>query len=270
MVVRGSALVAAQHDHHRTVLHVDIVDHDADRGEIFVGVRVERPILVPFDRRAIAGRLHVEFAGVKTQAAPQIGQQFNDLGVAAGAHVDRVDRMWRLQSAHPRLVRRVRVLQVINRVVGGHRRRRGNELVGHPTQLRDILSREDFGDDDEAIPIIGGALCTCEHSVSPLKAASHAKESGIQAIELRHYPGLRRAHNEQIFNRHKPVLDAMGDQAAYIGPIGADTIAKLVHNCTSTVMGVALAEVFTMGIKAGVEPLDLWEAVRQGATQRPA
>src|SRR5580693_10169200 len=31
---RGSALVAAQHDHHRTVLHVDIIDHDADRGEI--------------------------------------------------------------------------------------------------------------------------------------------------------------------------------------------------------------------------------------------
>jgi 3-hydroxyisobutyrate dehydrogenase-like beta-hydroxyacid dehydrogenase len=66
--------------------------------------------------------------------------------------------------------------------------------------------------------------------------------------------------DEQIFNRHKPVLDAMGDQAAYIGPIGAGTIAKLVHNCTSAVMGVALAEVFTMGdqgtmgIKAGVEP----------------
>jgi 3-hydroxyisobutyrate dehydrogenase-like beta-hydroxyacid dehydrogenase len=47
------------------------------------------------------------------------------------------------------------------------------------------------------------------------------------------------------------VLDAMGDQAAYIGPIGAGTIAKLVHNCTSAVLGVALAEVFTMGIKAG-------------------
>jgi 3-hydroxyisobutyrate dehydrogenase-like beta-hydroxyacid dehydrogenase len=42
--------------------------------------------------------------------------------------------------------------------------------------------------------------------------------------------------DEQIFNRHKPVLDAMGDQAAYIGPIGAGTIAKLVHNCTSAVM----------------------------------
>jgi 3-hydroxyisobutyrate dehydrogenase len=74
--------------------------------------------------------------------------------------------------------------------------------------------------------------------------------------------------DEQMFNRHKMVLDAMGDQAAYIGPIGAGTIAKLVHNCTSAVLGVARAEVFTMGIKAGVEPLDLWEAVRQGATGR--
>src|SRR5262249_58275486 len=72
----------------------------------------------------------------------------------------------------------------------------------------------------------------------------------------------------QCATRLKAVLDAMGDQAKYIGPIGAGTIAKLVHNCTSAVMGVALAEVFTMGIKAGVEPLDLWAAVRQGATGR--
>ena len=74
--------------------------------------------------------------------------------------------------------------------------------------------------------------------------------------------------DEEIFNRHKPVLDAMGDQAPYIGPIGAGSIAKLVHNCTRAVMGVALAEVFTMGIKAGVDPVDLWEAVRQGAPGR--
>src|SRR5207237_2164675 len=59
--------------------------------------------------------------------------------------------------------------------------------------------------------------------------------------------------DEQQFNRHKSVLDAMGDQARYIGPIGAGTIAKLVHNCTSAVIGVALAEVLTMGIKARVE-----------------
>ena len=75
--------------------------------------------------------------------------------------------------------------------------------------------------------------------------------------------------DEQQFNRLAGVLGAMGDQAAYIGPSGAGTIAKLVHNCTSAVMNVALAEVFTMGIKAGVPALELWEAVRQGATGRP-
>ena len=37
--------------------------------------------------------------------------------------------------------------------------------------------------------------------------------------------------DEQIFNRHKKVLDAIGDQARYIGPIGAGSVAKLVHNC---------------------------------------
>jgi 3-hydroxyisobutyrate dehydrogenase-like beta-hydroxyacid dehydrogenase len=75
--------------------------------------------------------------------------------------------------------------------------------------------------------------------------------------------------DQAAFDKHHDVLGAMGDQAAYIGPIGAGTIAKLVHNCTSAVMNVALAEVFTMGIKAGVPPLELWEAVRQGATGRP-
>jgi 3-hydroxyisobutyrate dehydrogenase len=74
--------------------------------------------------------------------------------------------------------------------------------------------------------------------------------------------------DEQQFNRHKAVLDAMGDQARYIGPSGAGTIAKLVHNCAGAVLRMALAEVMTMGIKAGVPPLELWEAVRQGATGR--
>jgi 3-hydroxyisobutyrate dehydrogenase-like beta-hydroxyacid dehydrogenase len=95
---------------------------------------------------------------------------------------------------------------------------------------------------------------------SPVSGGPGGAASGRMAIWV--------GGDQQIFNRHKHVLDAMGDQAAYIGPIGAGSIAKLVHNCTSAVLGAALAEVFTMGIKAGVDPLDLWAAVRQGATGR--
>lgn len=74
--------------------------------------------------------------------------------------------------------------------------------------------------------------------------------------------------DEEIFNKHKKELDAIGDAARYIGPIGAGSVAKLVHNCSGYAVQTALAEVFTMGVKAGVEPLALWEAVRSGAGGR--
>ena len=74
--------------------------------------------------------------------------------------------------------------------------------------------------------------------------------------------------DKPVYDKYHAVLAAMGDQAAYIGPIGAGSIAKLVHNASSAAVNVVLAEVFTMGIKAGVEPLALFEAVRQGASGR--
>jgi 3-hydroxyisobutyrate dehydrogenase-like beta-hydroxyacid dehydrogenase len=73
---------------------------------------------------------------------------------------------------------------------------------------------------------------------------------------------------ESVFNDVKHVLDAMGDQVKYIGPIGAGSVAKLVHNCAGYAVQTALAEVFTMGVKAGVPPLELWDAIRQGAGGR--
>src|SRR5277367_4633233 len=74
--------------------------------------------------------------------------------------------------------------------------------------------------------------------------------------------------DEIVFQKHKAVLDAMGDRAAYIGSIGSATVAKLVHNLSGYAVVCALAETFTMGVKAGVEPLALWQAVRQGAAGR--
>jgi 3-hydroxyisobutyrate dehydrogenase len=74
--------------------------------------------------------------------------------------------------------------------------------------------------------------------------------------------------DEAVLRRFKPVLDAMGDQVIRVGEIGAGSVAKLVHNMTTYAVQTALAEVFTLGVKAGVEPVDLWQAVRYGATGR--
>jgi 3-hydroxyisobutyrate dehydrogenase-like beta-hydroxyacid dehydrogenase len=74
--------------------------------------------------------------------------------------------------------------------------------------------------------------------------------------------------DKAVFDKYKSVLDGFSDAARYIGPIGAGSVAKLVHNCAGYAVQAALAEVFAMGVKGGVEPLALWEAVRTGAVGR--
>jgi 3-hydroxyisobutyrate dehydrogenase len=59
-----------------------------------------------------------------------------------------------------------------------------------------------------------------------------------------------------------------GKLAIYVGKVGAGNSAKLVHNCASMTVRMMIAEVFTLGVKAGVEPLALWHAIRQGAIGR--
>src|ERR1700746_1162420 len=85
---------------------------------------------------------------------------------------------------------------------------------------------------------------------SPVSGGPGGAASGKMAIWV--------GGDEQQFNRHKSVLDAMGDQARYIGPIGAGTTAKLVHNMASAAINAAVTEALTMGVKAGLEPLALW------------
>lgn len=74
--------------------------------------------------------------------------------------------------------------------------------------------------------------------------------------------------DKAIFDKHKHVLDGFADAARYIGPIGAGSVAKLVHNCAGYAVQAAMAEVMSLGVKGGVEPAALWEAVRTGALGR--
>ena len=74
--------------------------------------------------------------------------------------------------------------------------------------------------------------------------------------------------DQGVFEKYQPVLQAIGDQPYYVGAIGAGTVPKLAHNAASFTVQAALAEIFTLGVKAGVEPLALFKALRQGATGR--
>src|SRR5262245_58431604 len=100
----------------------------------------------------------------------------------------------------------------------------------------------------------------CHLLDAPVSGGPQGAKSGRLAV----WVGGDRA----VFDKHKKVLDAFADAARYIGPIGAGSVAKLVHNCAGYAIQTALAEVFALGIKGGVEPLALWEAVRTGASGR--
>jgi 3-hydroxyisobutyrate dehydrogenase len=103
-----------------------------------------------------------------------------------------------------------------------------------------------------------------ERGVHVLDAPVSGGPAGARSGKLAIWVG----GDPHVFAEHAAVLNAIGDQVMYVGPIGAGSVAKLVHNCSGYMIQCALAEAFTMGIKAGVEPLALFQAVRQGAVGR--
>lgn len=80
------------------------------------------------------------------------------------------------------------------------------------------------------------------------------------AGDLVFWVGGDRAH----FERCKPVLDAMSERALHVGKVGSGTITKLVQNMATNAINSVVLEILTAGVKAGVELLPLWEALRSG------
>lgn len=71
-----------------------------------------------------------------------------------------------------------------------------------------------------------------------------------------------------VFERAKPVLEAFGDQVIHAGPLGSGSICKLVHQMINSTVAQAIAEGLTLGVKAGVDTVSLWECVRRGMVGR--
>lgn len=95
---------------------------------------------------------------------------------------------------------------------------------------------------------------------APVSGGPKGAESGHLAIWV--------GGDSEAFRRCEPVLRQIGDRPVRVGEIGAGTVAKLVHNCAGYAIQTAIAEAFAMGVKAGVEPLELWKAVREGFVGR--
>ena len=63
------------------------------------------------------------------------------------------------------------------------------------------------------------------------------------------------------YDRYKSVLDLIGNQVVYCGNLGAGAVCKIVNNLIGMTLGVVLSEAFSLGVKAGVDPMTLYNAV---------
>lgn len=112
--------------------------------------------------------------------------------------------------------------------------------------------------------VLGLADLYAEHQSWFLDAPVSGGPSGARSRRLAIWVG----GDLDAFDRVRPVLEDLADSVARVGDVGAGTVVKLVHNATGNTINLVLAELFTLADAAGVDPIAVWEHVRQGAVGR--
>ncbi|MDA1280585.1 MAG: NAD(P)-dependent oxidoreductase [Chloroflexi bacterium] len=65
--------------------------------------------------------------------------------------------------------------------------------------------------------------------------------------------------------RARPLLEAFSAAIVHVGPLGAGTVAKLMNNLAAFSLDQVIGECLTIGVKAGIDPDRLLEALQQAA-----
>ncbi len=95
---------------------------------------------------------------------------------------------------------------------------------------------------------------------APVSGGPAGAESGTLALWV--------GGERELFDRHLPLLQSFASDPRYVGELGLGTITKLANNMAAHMIKLALAEVFSMAVRAGIDPLDLWEHLRVGFVGR--
>jgi 3-hydroxyisobutyrate dehydrogenase len=67
------------------------------------------------------------------------------------------------------------------------------------------------------------------------------------------------------FERARPVLDAIAKRVMYTGGIGTGSIAKIMHNSATFTLDLVMAECWTAGVKAGIDPATIVRVFTEAA-----
>jgi len=68
-----------------------------------------------------------------------------------------------------------------------------------------------------------------------------------------------------VFDRARPILDALAERVRHVGPIGCGAVCKILHNCASFTLDLTMAECWTVAVKAGVAPETIVDVFQHAA-----
>ena len=107
---------------------------------------------------------------------------------------------------------------------------------------------------------------------TPRKIEARAKERGVQFLEAPVSGGVSGARaatlaimaggDSAVLERVRPVLRAIGPNIFHVGPAGAGNTVKAINNMMACVNSAAMMEGFVLGVKAGLDPMTIYEVVK--------
>ena len=90
------------------------------------------------------------------------------------------------------------------------------------------------------------------------------RSAGVKPVRSNGTLAIMVGGEEKIFNESMEIFRAMGRNTVYVGGIGAGGFVKLVNQIIVALNIAAVGEAFTLGVKAGLDPQVIYEAIRGG------
>jgi 3-hydroxyisobutyrate dehydrogenase len=69
----------------------------------------------------------------------------------------------------------------------------------------------------------------------------------------------------EVFERARPLLDAVAKRVIHTGAIGTGSIAKIMHNAASFTLDMMIAECWTTAVKAGIDTATIVQVFNEAA-----
>lgn len=146
-------------------------------------------------------------------------------------------------------------------------------MVPNSPQVKEVM----LGEDGVAAHMKPGSTFIDMSSIDPMASreiAAQLEKRGIEMLDAPVSGGEPKAIDgtlsfmvggkKEVFDKFKPLLEAMGSSVVHCGGIGAGNTTKLANQIIVACNIQALSEAFTLAQMAGVDPRLVFEAIRGG------